>query len=345
MEKIKTTKEVEFPSLDDVDLTELQNLVSELQHEENLQFESEGETADQIDSRKEKSGGSGDNSDTTSAIALFDKLQEKEDKELDDSVSSVRSSNSFRSMGTKKIKGTLLNQKAYSQVYVTDVYQLITSKIGNIIRGQSLMVVLQTFPMGWKVQRLDIDFQQLRNYLVKKYPQVIIPPLPLVNQKKKLSRKQLCKKKVYYQKFLNYVLKSKVLRGCKFLIDFLKEQDQYKFGYDLQVKENSKGPRKVKQIKTITGEILCEASDMAKQFADSFGHFNSEYQRINNQISKRCKAVEKASKALASQYFGLSSELDNLQKLALKSTDIPQFSGLYQKMSDLLKMTGELSVH
>jgi len=143
------------------------------------------------------------------------------------------------------------------------------------------MVVLHSYPMGWKVQRLDIDFVQLRNYLIKKYPQVIIPPLPLVNQKKKLSRKQLYKKKVYYQKFVNSVLKSKVLRGCKFIIDFLREQDQYKFGYDLSVKEQSRGPRKVKQIKTLTGEILCEASDMAKAFSDKFHIFNTEYQRIN----------------------------------------------------------------
>jgi hypothetical protein len=136
--------------------------------------------------------------------------------------------------------------------------------------------------MGWEVQRLDIDFVQLRNYLIKKYPQVIIPPLPKVNQKKKLDRKQLHKKKIYYSKFLMSVMKSKVLRGCKFLQDFLREQDQYKFGYDLSVKEQSRGPRKVKQIKTLTGQILCEASDMAKQFATGFGEFNSEYQRINN---------------------------------------------------------------
>ncbi len=51
------------------------------------------------------------------------------------------------------------------------------------------MVVLSSFPMGWKVQRLDIDFVTLRNYLVRKYPQVIIPPLPKVNQKKKLTKK------------------------------------------------------------------------------------------------------------------------------------------------------------
>jgi hypothetical protein len=143
------------------------------------------------------------------------------------------------------------------------------------------MIVLQTYPMGWKVQRLDIDFVQLRHYLVKKYPQVIIPPLPLVNQKKKLTKKQLYKKKIYYQKFMSCVMKSKVLRGCKFLVDFLKEQDQYKFGYDLSVKENKKGPKKVKQIKTLTGEILCEASDMAKMFTENFNYFNQMYQRVN----------------------------------------------------------------
>lgn len=180
-------------------------------------------------------------------------------------------------MSTRKQNLTVLNQKAYSQIYVSDVYQLITSKIGKMVRSQSLMVVLQTYPFGWKVQRLDIDFVQLRSYLIKKYPQVIIPPLPIVNQKKRLNRKQLYKKKIYYQKFLTCVMKSKVLRGCKFLVDFLREQDQYKFGYDLSVKEQSKGPKKVKQIKTLTGEILCEASDMAKQFTENFTAFNSEY--------------------------------------------------------------------
>jgi len=72
-------------------------------------------------------------------------------------------------------------------------------------------------------------------------------------------------------------MKSKVLRGSKFLVDFLREQDQYKFGYDLSVKEQTRGPRKVNQIKTLTGEVLCEASDMAKMFSDGFMPFNAEY--------------------------------------------------------------------
>jgi hypothetical protein len=89
------------------------------------------------------------------------------------------------------------------------------------------------------------------------------------------------------------------MRGCKFLVDFLKEQDQYKFGYDLSVKEQTRGPRRVKQIKTLTGEVLCEASDMAKMFCNDFNQFNNEYQRINNQISKKSKNIERISKTLA----------------------------------------------
>ena len=77
----------------------------------------------QIDSsskKKGQNGGSGDNTDVQSSHALFDKLNAKEDFELDSSVSSVVSSNSFRSMSTRRAKLTLLNQKAYTQIHVSE---------------------------------------------------------------------------------------------------------------------------------------------------------------------------------------------------------------------------------
>ncbi len=159
------------PSMDDFTMTEITNMVDELKHELNLGGEEEEDL--QIEERKEAD-------DNQSALALFDKLQIKEDKELDDSVSSVISSNSFRSVSTRKLKLTVLNQKAYSQIYVQDVYQLITSKIGKMVRSQSLMIVLQTYPFGGKVPRLAIDLVQLRNFQVTENPVTTHPPLPLV---------------------------------------------------------------------------------------------------------------------------------------------------------------------
>lgn len=89
-------------------MTELIDTVDELKHEEEQRKLAEGE---EIDSTKKngENGGSGEVNDNQSALALFDKLQAKEDQELDDSVSSVVSSNSFRSVSTRKAKLTPLN--------------------------------------------------------------------------------------------------------------------------------------------------------------------------------------------------------------------------------------------
>ena len=108
---MKATKNAPTQSIDDFDLVQLQNMIDEVQHEVNLENEKLAELKANGEDTKE------DSSDTTSVnsqIALFDKLLEKEDKELDDSVSSVVSSNSFRSMSTRKSKLTVLNQKAYA---------------------------------------------------------------------------------------------------------------------------------------------------------------------------------------------------------------------------------------
>jgi len=84
---------------------------------------------------------------------------------------------------------------------------------------------------------------------------------------------------------------------------------------------------------------------MAKAFSDNFYSFNSQYQHINHNISHECKQIENASKKLAKHYFKLSVELDALQRLVLQRTEIPQFSNLYQRMSDLVHINGELALH
>lgn len=101
-------KDALIPSLDDYNMTELMNLVDELAHEDKKLTE-ENEEKKQAEGEIDTSGKKKDD-DIQSHQALFDNLQAKEDQELDDSVSSVRSSNSFRSVSTRKVKAkTVLN--------------------------------------------------------------------------------------------------------------------------------------------------------------------------------------------------------------------------------------------
>jgi hypothetical protein len=50
-------------------------------------------------------------------------------------------------------------------------------------------VEILTYPFKWKVKRSNQDFKALRDYLLRKYPQTIIPALPRFNARKKLTGK------------------------------------------------------------------------------------------------------------------------------------------------------------
>ena len=131
---------------------------------------------------------------------LADELQHeykitKEEAEDDEQIDSSKNNG-----GSCSKDNEVSEQEDLCAYPLADLYQLITSKLGSMVHGKSLIVVIHSYPMAWNVQRLDIDFVTLWNYLVKKNPQVIIPPLPMVNQKKKLSKKQLAKNRAYYQK-------------------------------------------------------------------------------------------------------------------------------------------------
>lgn len=47
--------------------------------------------------------------------------------------------------------------------------------------------------MKWRVKRLDTDFEVLREYLLRAFPQTVIPPLPK-SSKKKLNDRQVAKR-------------------------------------------------------------------------------------------------------------------------------------------------------
>ena len=97
--------------------------------------------------------------------------------------------------------------------------------MGGLAKEQSMMITVDTFPMKWRVKRLESDFVVLRDYLLRTYPQVVIPPIP-APKKKQITARQLVKRRQYYQRFLNAVLRSQVLKTSKFLVSFLQETSQ-----------------------------------------------------------------------------------------------------------------------
>jgi len=92
-----------------------------------------------------------------------------------------------------------------------------------LVTNSQIVMSVQSLPYGWTVDRTHEDFEVLRRILMMKYPQTLLPGLPTYQTRKELNEKQLIKRCIYYQRFLECILKSMTLRSCPFMIDFLRE--------------------------------------------------------------------------------------------------------------------------
>lgn len=201
---------------------------------------------------------------------------------FDEAMNRRRSASMIRRRSTKIAEDTVLSRTPGATCIISALNQFITSSVAGYVRNQSQMITIETYPLKWSVRRLDSDFETLRDYLLRTYPQTQIPPLP--NQtKKKLTKHQTTKRILYYQRFLNSILKSAVLKTSKFLVAFLQETNQEAFNLKLLTIEEDVGPKNIYEFKTLTGEIETETRAKAAKFCDQLGNFARNYEKINEQ--------------------------------------------------------------
>ena len=79
------------------------------------------------------------------------------------------------------------------------------------------------------VRRRDEEFDLLQSYLIKAYPNVIVPTTRPYKGHKYNEQKYMTKRGTYLSRFLQNVLRSRILRGDQFLMSFLTESDDNKY--------------------------------------------------------------------------------------------------------------------
>ena len=97
---------------------------------------------------------------------------------FDEAMQRRRNSSMIRRRNTGVAEDTILSRSVGATCLVSGVNQYITSKLGGYKKEQSQMITVDTFPMKWRVKRLDSDFIILRDFLLRSFPQTVIPPLP-----------------------------------------------------------------------------------------------------------------------------------------------------------------------
>ena len=123
---------------------------------------------------------------------------------------------------TSIIEPTLLNSKRIN-IRVTEG----SVKHGGLFAANYILYKISTEPLGWTIYRKDMDFYQLRKILLKKYPYMIRPPLPV--KKKKEAEKSIRRREKYFTRFLQALCRSEEIKSDQYFCDWLQNDDAKEF--------------------------------------------------------------------------------------------------------------------
>ena len=135
--------------------------------------------------------------------------QSYEDLETEKPMASMRINYSY--VPTRKSEKTSLSEHRRVHAVVSDGLL----KDNGFFFANYVTFKVDTSPLDYSVRRKEADFYSLRTYLLKRFPNMFIPPL--VPYKKKTEKKSLRRKQRYFTRFLNSVLYNPELRACMFL--------------------------------------------------------------------------------------------------------------------------------
>jgi PX domain len=90
---------------------------------------------------------------------------------------------------TRILEGTMLTNKNSIVCKISNIQQEVERHVKGFIKTKTdFYMTISSYPFGWKVTRSHEDFVALREYLVRKYPQTLVPGVPHIKPRKEYSK-------------------------------------------------------------------------------------------------------------------------------------------------------------
>ena len=172
---------------------------------------------------------------------------------------------------------------------------------------------IQVDPLGWTIYRKDQDFYTLRKMLLKTFPYLIIPALPI--KKKKESEKSINRRAKFLSRFMQGIMRSEELKGSTFLVDWLTEQDAKEFKKIIVKEEKVKFVKGLNNVQSIQGRVPGGMISTSAVFCSKMTDFIDSYQILYSEVIDCAKDINEKSKALASTMFAMHKFIEQLSEL------------------------------
>jgi len=197
---------------------------------------------------------------------------------------------------------------------------------------------VRTEPLGWTILRKDQDFYFLRKILLKNFPYMIIPPLPL--KKKKDSEKSIKRRERYFTRFLQAVCRSEELKSSTFLVEWLDNDQPKQFAAIMKSQEKAKVPKNLLEaVINQQGRVPVHSISNSQVFCSKMTEFIDSYQILYNEVIECAKDINEKSQALASTMFAMHKYVEQLSELN-RMTRCQDQHEMYAWLSKMVTGTG-----
>ena len=225
---------------------------------------------------------------------------------------------------------------------------------GGFFSRDTVSFTIAAIPLGFVVKRNYLDFEWLRDILIKLYNINFIPSLPslfLYNKENEDSFYKECIRNL--EKFMNYLLNDPIIKNSQILFDFLCQENEKEFLKMKKDFENTTPNNDIQNYQSISGKIDINITENAEKKFDVIKNYAYENEKLYRQLYNNLNEIEENFNKIIKQInetvvifdklFNLSNKYlpqENTQKIVYTQMKIMflSLSKIFKMEKDVIKI-------
>ena len=208
---------------------------------------------------------------------------------------------------------------------------------GGFFGRDSVSFTVTAIPLGFVVKRNYLDFEWLRDILLKLYNWNFIPSLPnlyLYNKNNEDEFFKVCIRNL--EKFMNYLLSDKIIKSSQILYDFLCKENEKEFSKIKKEFENITPNNDIQNYQSVNGKIDIDISVEKEKKFEEIKNYCYENEKLCKQLNSNLKEIDENFNNILKKFKESSLIFDKLKNLTDKYYSNDIFTKqIYQQMKNM----------
>ena len=208
---------------------------------------------------------------------------------------------------------------------------------GGFFGRDSVSFTVAAIPLGFVVKRNYLDFEWLRDILLKLYNWNFIPSLPNLYLYNKNNEDEFFKECIRnLEKFMNYLLSDKIIKSSQILYDFLCKENEKEFSKIKKEFENITPNNDIQNYQSVNGKIDIDISVEKEKKFEEIKNYCYENEKLCKQLNSNLKEIDENFNNILKKFKESSLIFDKLKNLTDKFYSNDVFTKqIYQQMKNM----------